>query len=309
MMLSGTIGNSRPVVLVFGKNGQVGYELARALNDISDVIACDRDDVDLTVAKEIIGKIKDVKPDFVINCAAYTAVDKAEQEPELAYRVNSDAPGIMANAAKKVGAFMIQYSTDYVFDGLKNSSYLESDIPNPVNVYGESKLAGEKAIQSAGVDSLVLRTSWVYSARGHNFLLTVLRLLKEKPELRIVNDQYGSPTWARTLAELTAHVMMLVWRKRASYEGFSRLYHVSSLGKTSWHGFAEEIYNVIRASSCNSIAIDKKIIPINSGEFKVLASRPANSYLCSDKFQDDFDWVLPDWRNSLQQCMSEIEIM
>ena len=194
-------------ILVTGANGQVGWELQRTLQTLGDVIACDRVTLDLANPDSIRERVRAIKPEVIVNAAAYTAVDKAESEPELAMAVNGVAPGILAEEAKRLGALLIHYSTDYVFDGTKSDAYLEDDRTNPLSEYGKSKLAGEKAIEASGEAYLIFRTSWVYASRGKNFLLTMLRLANEREELRVVDDQFGAPTWCRTVAEGTAHVV------------------------------------------------------------------------------------------------------
>ena len=194
-------------ILVTGANGQVGWELQRTLQTLGDVVACDRGTLDLSDPDSIRGKVREIRPDVIVNAGAYTAVDRAESEPELAMAVNGVAPGVLAEEAKQLGALLLHYSTDYVFDGTKAEPYLESDAPNPVSVYGSSKLAGEKAVEAVGGAYLIFRTSWVYGGRGKNFLLTMLRLAGEREELRVVDDQFGAPTWCRTIAEATAQVV------------------------------------------------------------------------------------------------------
>ena len=197
----------RRKILLTGKNGQVGWELERSLQPLGQVIAFDRSGLDLASPDSIRAVIREVKPELIVNPAAYTAVDKAESEPDLAMAVNGVAPGIIAEEAKRLGAALIHYSTDYVFDGTKAEPYTEDDVPKPINVYGKTKLAGEQAVQAIGVPHLIFRTSWVYGMRGKNFLLTILRMAKEKDELRIVDDQFGAPTWSRMIAETTAQVL------------------------------------------------------------------------------------------------------
>ncbi len=194
-------------ILVTGKTGQVGYELERSLQGLGQVIALDRAQMDLSNLAQVREVIRSIKPQLIVNPAAYTAVDQAEKEPELAMRINAEAPGVMAEEARTIGAAMIHYSTDYVFDGSKNSPYVETDPTCPINVYGRSKLAGEQAIQAADIPHLILRTSWVYGMRGKNFLLTMLRLAQERDALRIIGDQHGAPTWCRTIADTTAHIV------------------------------------------------------------------------------------------------------
>ncbi len=231
-------------ILLTGKTGQVGYELERSLQGLGEIIALDRSQMDLANLDQVRDVIRAIKPDLIINPAAYTAVDKAESEPELAMRINGEAPGVMAEEAKKLGAAMIHYSTDYVFDGSKTTPYVETDPTCPINVYGATKLAGEQAIQAAGIPHLILRTSWVYGMRGKNFLLTMLRLAQERDELRIVADQHGAPTWCRTIADTTAHIVAQAkgaqhaqdwWQER------SGIYHLTAQGQTTWYGFTQAI--------------------------------------------------------------------
>ncbi len=230
-------------ILVIGKNGQVGYELERSLQSLGEIIAVDRSQMDLSDLGQVRDVIRTVKPNLIINAAAYTAVDKAESEPELAMRINAEAPGVMAEEAKKLGAAMIHYSTDYVFDGKKSSPYFETDATFPINVYGATKLAGEQAIQNVNIPHLILRTSWVYGMRGKNFLLTILRLANEQEELDIISDQYGAPTWCRTIADLTRYVVsqsQIKWRTQGDWHN-SGIYHLTAQGQTTWFEFTKVI--------------------------------------------------------------------
>lgn len=230
---------STPVILVLGKNGQVGWELNRVLQPLGKVIALDRSEADLSNPEGLRSQVKKFKPDVIVNAAAYTAVDKAEEEEGVAYSVNGASPGVLAEVCLSLGALLIHYSTDYVFDGSVDQAYIESDSPNPINIYGSSKLAGEQNIQSTGCDYLILRTSWVYASRGSNFLLTILRLASERDELNIVGDQYGAPTSARLIAETTSICIRQSIKERASGVFLSGIYHLTSSGCTTWHGFAE----------------------------------------------------------------------
>lgn len=286
-------------ILITGKNGQVGYELERSLQGLGEIIALDRTQLDLGNSDEIRQTIRDIKPNLIVNPAAYTAVDKAESEPELAMQINGIAPGIMAEEASKIGSAIIHYSTDYVFDGTSARAYLEEDTPNPVNVYGQTKLAGELAIQASGALFLILRTSWVYAMRGQNFLLTIKRLAKERDALRIIDDQHGAPTWARTIADTTAHIVAKSSSKSGlinNQEAWSNIYHLTAQGHTTWHGFANEIL-----SQAN---IDKipTLTAIPTTEYPTPAIRPLNSRLCSDKLIKTF-CDLPQWREALKLCM------
>jgi dTDP-4-dehydrorhamnose reductase len=290
-------------ILLTGKSGQVGYELERSLQGLGEIVAMDRSGMDLVNLDQVREVIRTVKPDLIINPAAYTAVDLAENEQDLAMRVNAEAPGVMAEEAKRLGAALIHYSTDYVFDGAKNGSYVEDDVPNPQNVYGRSKLAGERVIQESGVSHLILRTSWVYGARGKNFLKTVQRLAEERDELRIVADQFGAPTWCRTIAQTTTYMVMklqLDSRSRKNtgiadevWTDYSGLYHLTAQGKTSWHGFAQAI--VDQSSTTRKIPVK----PIATQDYPLPARRPKNSVLSSDKLTATF-CGLPAWDAALR---------
>jgi len=281
-------------ILLTGKNGQVGWELARALAPLGEVIAFDRAGLDLAVPDRIVSVVRSVRPDVLINAAAYTAVDRAESEPGAAHAINAAAVAVLAEEAKRAQTLLIHYSTDYVFDGTKDTPYVEEDRPNPLNAYGRSKLAGEQAIHDIGGAHLILRTSWVYSARGKNFLLTIRRLLQEKKELRVVSDQIGAPTCARGLAEATAELLR---RQGAAALGDARgIYHATTSGSTSWHGFAREIARLERPDS------PAPIVPIASSEYPTPARRPGNSRLSSEKLVRRFGVALPRWEVCLEAC-------
>jgi dTDP-4-dehydrorhamnose reductase len=228
-------------LLVTGGSGQVGWELSRSLKTLGDVVALDRRLCDFSRPELLPTVIRDIKPDAIVNAAGYTAVDKAEREEKLAMTVNGTAVGVLANESRKAGILLIHYSTDYVFDGTKQTPYTEEDVPNPINAYGRSKLAGDAAVRKAGGAYVVLRTSWVYAGRGHNFLRTILRLAGERDELRIVDDQIGAPTWARDIADATAAIVRTVCRERAQGQFASGIYNLAASGATSWHGFAKAI--------------------------------------------------------------------
>jgi dTDP-4-dehydrorhamnose reductase len=287
-------------ILLTGKTGQVGYELERSLQGLGEVIAVDRSRMDLANLDQVRELIRAVKPTLIVNPAAYTAVDKAESEPQLAMRINCHAPAVMAEEAKKLGAAMIHYSTDYVFDGTKPTPYTEDDATSPINVYGTTKLAGEAAIQAAGIPHLILRTSWVYGMRGKNFLLTILRLAKERDTLSMVADQRGSPTWCRTIADTTAHIIAQHTSPTMAdnhWEELSGLYHLTAQGQTTWHGFTEAI---LRNSS-----IEKRPVvhPILASEFPLPAPRPANSVMSSQLLMNKL-CALPTWDDALKLCQS-----
>ncbi len=290
-------------ILLTGKNGQVGYELERTLQSLGEVTAVDYDQMDLTNLDQVRAVIRSVKPGLIVNPAAYTAVDSAEAEPELAMRINGEAPGVIAEEAKRLGAAMIHYSTDYVFDGSKIGSYTEDDLPNPINVYGHTKLAGERAVQAAGIPYLILRTSWVYGLRGKNFLLTVRRLMQERDELRIVADQHGAPTWCRTLADTTANIvaqlMAVGGRERMAQDGWQEragIYHVTAQGQTTWHEFAQAILARLPTAK------KPLITPIRTQDYPLPARRPANSVMSCERLIDTF-CRLPDWETALKLCV------
>jgi len=281
-------------ILLTGKNGQVGWELAHALAPLGEVIAVDRGGLDLADPDRIVSVVRSVRPEVIINAAAYTAVDRAESEPDAAYAINSAAVTILADQAKRVQALLIHYSTDYVFDGTKDAPYIEEDRPNPLNAYGRSKLAGEQAIHAIDGAHLILRTSWVYSARGKNFLLTIRRLLREKKELRVVSDQIGAPTSAGALAQGTAE--LLSRHGAAALRGARGVYHMTAGGSTSWHGFATEIARLERPDS------PARIVPIASREYPTAARRPGNSRLSNEKLLRRFGVALPKWEACLEAC-------
>ncbi len=300
-------------ILLVGKNGQVGWELQRALATLGDVVAVDRQGMDLANPDSIRGAIRAIRPDLIVNAAAYTAVDKAESEPELAMAINGVAPGIMAEEAKRLGAAMVHYSTDYVFDGTKPSPYTEEDLPNPLSVYGKTKLAGEQAIQAAGIPHLIFRTSWVYGLRGRNFLLTILRLAKERDELKIVDDQIGAPTWSRMVAEATSQILarsILPLTPHSSLLAqYVGIYNLTAASRTSWYGFAKAILDSMTIQSANPSLLSPhpspNLIPITTFEYPLPAPRPQNSMMSSAKLNRIFGVALPAWDASLTLCMDE----
>ncbi|UXU88617.1 dTDP-4-dehydrorhamnose reductase [Burkholderia sp. S-53] len=291
----------KPTILVTGVTGQIGFELLRALQGLGRVVPCDRSMLDLSDLDRVRAFVRDLKPSLIVNPAAYTAVDKAENEVELARRLNADVPRIFAEEVARSGGTLIHYSTDYVFDGTKAGAYVETDATNPLNVYGATKLEGEQAIAATGCAHLILRTSWVYGRRGRNFLLTMLKLGAERPELRVVADQIGAPTWARTIAAATSHIVAQGaaavdpdwWARR------SGVYHFTSAGATSWCGFAEAIFAIGMASHA------PKVVPISSDDYPTPAKRPANSRMALGKLTAAFGLQMPDWRDALQLCLGE----
>ena len=296
----------KPKILVLGKNGQIGHELARAMASLGEVVALDRNGLDLADVESIPDAIRDIAPDIILNAAAYTAVDKAESEPELANLINAVAPGILAQEAKNIGALLVHYSTDYVFDGQKTSAYRESDETGPINVYGKTKLAGEQAIKRNGGDYLIFRTSWVYGSRGSNFLLTMLRLMRENNTLRVVDDQIGAPTWARSIAEATAKIIKQSCLERDHRPFASGLFHMTSNGETSWHGFAREIARLQRKYNPAQELRVKEIIPVGTSAYPTPARRPTNSRLDVTLLQQKFGAAMPEWEQALEECIAEM---
>ena len=286
-------------ILIFGKNGQVGWELCRTLSTLGEIRAVDIDECDLTDKASIISTLDEFKPSVIANAAAYTAVDKAETERELAFKLNAGAPGIMADWAAKHNALMIHYSTDYVFDGTKKEPWTEDDKPNPLNVYGESKLAGDINIQSSGCKHLIFRTSWVYGARGKNFYLTMRKLLQEKDEIHVVNDQYGAPTWCRTIAEATAQALAQVQSPLCSVDirKISGVYNLTNSGVTTWYGFTQEIRGTILSSGCD--LLPAVVRPIPSTAYPMDAKRPTNSSLSLNKLSNTLGITPPEWSTAL----------
>jgi dTDP-4-dehydrorhamnose reductase len=283
-------------ILLTGKNGQVGWELQRTLCTVGDVVAFGSADLDVADADAIVRAVRAVKPDLIVNPAAYTAVDKAESEPELAMAVNGHAPGILAEEAKRLGALLVHYSTDYVFDGSKDEPYVETDAPHPLSVYGRSKREGEQRIQAVECRHLIFRTSWVYGLRGKNFLLTMQRLLTEKPELKVVNDQYGAPTWSRLIANVTAQAI-----RPAQIHAIGGLFHLSCAGEGSWFDFASAIAADLRQTS-QAVA---QIHPIPTADYPTPARRPANSRLSCRALHVALGLRMPDWREALRLCMAD----
>ncbi len=290
-----------PTILVTGVNGQVGFELLRSLQGLGRVVACDRSMLDLSDLERVRGVVRELKPSIIVNPAAYTAVDKAETDVDAARRLNADVPRVFAEEAARTGAALVHYSTDYVFCGTKEGVYVETDATNPQNVYGLTKLEGERAIAATGCAHLILRTSWVYGRRGKNFLLTMLKLGSERPGLRVVADQIGAPTWSKTIATATSHIVAqaLVADDAHWWAQRSGVYHFTSTGATSWHGFAEAIF----ANAMGERA--PKVVPIPASDYPVPAKRPANSRLSLDKLAGTFGLHMPAWDDALRLCLSE----
>jgi dTDP-4-dehydrorhamnose reductase len=291
-------------ILVTGVSGQVGFELARALQGLGQVLAPRRAECDLSNPDSLRNYVRAQRPDLIVNPAAYTAVDKAEEDRAMAFAINAEAPAVLAEEAGKLGAAVIHYSTDYVFDGTKPGAYVEEDPTNPSNVYGASKLAGEQALRDSGVPHLVFRTSWVYGSRGANFVLTMLKLARDKDELSIVADQIGAPTWCRTIADLTAHVVAqgIASGDLSKWLGErSGIYHLTSAGAASWADFAEAIFEDAGLEKRPSV----KRIP--TSEFPRPATRPLNSRMSGEKLADSFGLRAPEWRDALRLCLGEMQ--
>jgi len=288
-------------ILVTGARGQVGWELQRTLAPLGEIVAFDRTHMDLADPDSVRRAIRDTRPNLIVNAAAYTAVDRAESERELAHQINAVAPGLVAEEAKRVDSALIHYSTDYVFDGEKPEPYLESDTPRPLNVYGASKLAGEQAIQQTGARHLILRTSWVYGTRGNNFLLTILRLAKQRDDLSVVNDQFGAPTWSRMIAQATA---LLVARGMPGEQG-NGICNLTAGGQTSWYGFARAILELVPADAERRLE-PSKLAAIPSAQYPTPARRPRNSVLSHTQLESAFRLTMPDWKFSLRLCTQEL---
>lgn len=293
------IKRQRPKILIFGKNGQIGFELCRSLSYLGNLTALGSAECDIADPHRIIDTLDHFMPDIIVNAAAYTAVDKAESERELAFKINADAPWIMAEWASKYKALMVHFSTDYVFDGTKKTPYTEKDKPAPLNVYGHSKLAGDINIQNSRCDHFIFRTGWVYGTRGKNFYLTMQKLLREKEEIRVVNDQYGAPTWCRTTADITALVLMqYISNPEMQKKEIFGIYNLTNSGKTTWYGFAKAIREQMLCSDKNQRLAN--ILPINSDEYPLPAKRPKNSVLTCEKLDKVFRIKILEWEYLLK---------
>jgi dTDP-4-dehydrorhamnose reductase len=308
----------KPAILLIGTNGQVGRELHRMLPRIGDVTALDRQRLDLTNTEEIRRAIRTFRPAYIVNAAAYTAVDKAESEETIARAINADAPAVMAGEAKKIRASFIHFSTDYVFDGTKTLPYDEDDPANPQNVYGKTKLEGERAIQASGATHLIFRTSWVYATEGRNFLLTILRLATQREELRIVRDQIGAPTLNSEIARATTSILAQISDTEGgpfSLADVSGIYHMTAGGETTWFDFTnailEEAANAPSsgpwfAAATNSLPlITRCVIPITANEYPTPARRPVYSVLSNARLNRAFSLQLPDWRKQLHSVFAK----
>lgn len=299
-------------ILLFGKNGQVGWELQRSLAPLGELIAVDRHSADLCGdlgnLQGLAATVQRVRPDVIVNAAAYTAVDKAESEPKLARTINTLAPGVLAQEAAKLGAWLVHYSTDYVFDGSGTRPWSETDTPAPLNVYGQTKLEGEQLIQAAGPQHLILRTSWVYAARGGNFAKTMLRLAQERDHLTVIDDQFGAPTGAELLADVTAHAI----RHLLQHPEDAGLYHLAASGETSWCGYANYVLahagymQEAMKHVANQLPLKTRVAtPIPSRDYPTPARRPLNSRLDTARLMKTFNLAMPPWQQGVARMLSE----
>ena len=305
-------------ILLIGKNGQVGADLLALLPGIGNLTAFDRHQLDLLKPEEIRRVVRHVRPEIIVNAAAYTAVDKAETEREAAFAVNADAPAVLAAEAKCSGAVLIHYSTDYIFDGSRRTPYQENGSTNPLNIYGKSKLAGEDAIRDSGVPHLIFRISWVYATRGQNFLLTLLRLGSQHEELRMVRDQIGAPNWSKDIARATASVLQRIAPSHdlvSSFEQSSGTYHMSTSGSASRFDLAQaisdELHKIsnlppwVTAATGGRPFILQRLIPVTSPEYPMPATRPLYSVLSSERLLHTFGIQLPEWRSQLHNVFTD----
>ena len=293
-------------ILLFGTSGQVGWELQRSLASVGELIALDVDSRqqcgDFTRLDDMAKTVCAIAPDVIVNAAAYTAVDKAESEPELARTINALAPGILAREARKLGSWLIHYSTDYVFDGSGSKPWVETDPTGPLSVYGSTKLEGEEAIRVSGCHHLIFRTSWVYAARGGNFAKTMLRLAQERDRLTVIDDQIGAPTGADLLADITAHAIRRVLQQPELFG----LYHLVAGGETSWHGYACYVLNLARQAGIELKVAADSVIPVPTSAFPLPARRPLNSRLDARNLQATFDVHLPLWQTGVARMLDEV---
>ena len=297
-------------ILLFGKNGQVGWELQRSLAPLGELIALDRHNADLCGdlgnLQGLATTVQRVRPDIIVNSAAYTAVDQAESQPTLARAINALAPGVLAQEAARIGAWMVHYSTDYVFDGGGTHPWGETDAPAPLNVYGRTKLEGEQLIQAAGARHLILRTSWVYAARGGNFAKTMLRVGQERERLTVIDDQFGAPTGADLLADVTAHALRTAMLQSDQAQKCAGIYHLVASGETTWHAYAKHVLAQAQAINPTLKIKATEVAPVPTSAFHTAAKRPHNSRLNTAKLQATFDLTLPHWQQGVDRMLAEI---
>ena len=293
-------------ILLFGKGGQVGWELQRSLAPLGELVAVDFESHELcgdfSKLDGLAQTIRSVAPDVIVNAAAHTAVDKAESEPDLVRTINALAPGVLAKEANKINAWLVHYSTDYVFDGSGEKAWVESDRTDPLNIYGATKLEGEQLIQQSGCKHLIFRTSWVYGARGGNFAKTMLKLAQERDNLKVINDQIGAPTGADLLADITAHAI----QKSLHHPDLSGLYHLVASGETSWYGYASYVLDFAQQAGVTLKVAPQGIVPVPTSAFQTPAKRPHNSRLNTEKLQNTFGLNLPNWQAGVNRMLTEI---
>jgi len=296
-------------ILLLGKNGQVGWELQRSLAPLGELVALDRHSSDadggcgdLSQRDQLHETVLRLRPDVIVNAAAHTAVDKAESEPELARTINALAPGSLAQAAQAVGALLVHYSTDYVFDGSGNAPWTEGDATGPLSVYGQTKLEGEQQIAAACERHLIFRTSWVYAARGGNFAKTMLRLAKERERLSVIDDQHGAPTGAEVIADVTAHAIRQVLRQPKD----AGTYHLAAAGETTWHGYARFVLDTARELRSDLPLVAHEVAPVPTSAFPTPARRPLNSRLDTSRLRQTFGVTLPPWQQGVRRMLTEI---
>ena len=298
-------------ILLLGKNGQVGSELQRALTPLGEVIACDRSEADLEDLSGLSRLVRSVQPGVIVNAAAYTAVDRAESEPARAMRINAEAVGVLAAETRRSEGLLVHYSTDYVFDGRKDGDYLETDATAPLSVYGASKLAGERAITASGCRHLIFRTSWVFAARGANFIHTMLRLGRERDEIKVVADQTGAPTSAELIADVTAMALRGLEEQAQQTAGaatavpLNGIYHLAAAGATSWHGYAQLAVQEALRVGIELRVTPERVIPITSAEYPALAGRPRNSRLDTGKLRSALGIAMPPWELHVKRWLEK----
>lgn len=293
-------------ILLLGANGQIGWELQRTLAPLGQLEVCDRKAANLENLDDLRAVIRKYSPTAIVNAAAYTAVDRAESEPEKVYRINAEAVELLANEANRLNAWLIHYSTDYIFDGAKLGAYSETDVPNPLSIYGKTKLQGEELIMESGCKHIIFRSSWVYAFHGSNFVKTILRLAVERDELKVVADQFGAPTSAALIADITALSLYRLHHDKVFAEQVTGLYHLAPIGEISWHGFAR--YVIAEALNCGIIlrTMPENVIPIATSEYPLPADRPANSRLDTQKLVNTFGVHLPLWQTHVQRLIIEL---
>lgn len=296
-----------PKIVLLGKDGQLGWELQRSLSSLGELVSMGRQEADMVDLKGLRRQIKALRPDVIVNASAYTAVDKAEREPDQAFLINSESVAVLAQEAQELGACLVHYSTDYVFDGLKATAYLEDDMAEPLSVYGRSKLAGEQAVRASGCRHLIFRSSWVYSVHGANFPLAILRRALEREEIDVVVDSFGAPTSAGLMADVTAlAVYKVLGADRSGQNHPQGTYHLVASGQTSWYEYAKFLLRAARNKGLPVKVAPNRIFPISGDSLKSAAKRPKNSCLATDKIANDFQLVLPDWKSHVLRFVDEL---